>query len=135
MFIFYLYDAKNPNGCSLTTVFSACKSTQNLALPLFSCHHHSIGDNLHPLSPLKILFRGKFVLRNEYLLDSVQVVLFRIGAKTLIFRTSSAHPAPIIPVFRNDLSRFSAEALHSRQHFHNWDSYLTENVHFCGLKD
>lgn len=47
--------------------------------------HHSFGDNLHPMSPLKTLFRGKFVLRNEYLLESVQVVLFRIGAKIVIF--------------------------------------------------
>ena len=134
MFIFYLYDAKNPNGCSLTTVFSACKSTQNPALSLLF-HHHSIGDNLHPLSPLKILFRGKFVLRNEYLLESVQVVLFRIGAKIVIFCKLSTHLEPIIPVFRHDLSRFSAEALHSRQHFHHWGSYLTVNVHFCGVKD
>jgi len=65
-------------------IFSACKSTHNPALSLFF-HHHLIGDNLHPLSPLKILFRGKFVLRNEYLLESVQVVLFRIGAKIVIF--------------------------------------------------
>jgi hypothetical protein len=48
-------------------------------------HHHSIGDNLHPLSPLKTLFRGKFVLRNEYLLESEQVALSRIGAKIAIF--------------------------------------------------
>jgi hypothetical protein len=60
-------------------------------LSLFS-HHHSIGDNLHPLSPLKTLFRGKFVLRNEYLLESVQIVLFRIGAKTIIFRKFSPLP-------------------------------------------
>jgi len=82
-----------------------------------SSHHHSIGDNLHPLSPLKTLFRGKFALRNEYLLESVQVVLFRIGAKIVFFRELSAQPAPIIPVLRNGLSRFSARVLHPRQHF------------------
>ncbi|MBR4911957.1 MAG: hypothetical protein IKZ54_03855 [Bacteroidales bacterium] len=77
-----------------------------------------MGDNLHPLSPLKTLFRGKFALRNEYLLESVQVVLFRIGAKTIIFRKLSARSAPIICIFCNDLSRFLARAPHLRQHFH-----------------
>jgi hypothetical protein len=52
------------------------------------------------LSPLKTLFRGKFVLRNEYLLESVQVVLFRIGAKILIFRKFSPPSAS----FRNPKS-------------------------------
>lgn len=70
------------------------------------------------MSPLKTLFRGKFVLRNEYLLESVQVVLFRIGAKIVFFRELSAQPAPIIPVFRNDLSRFLAWILHPRQCLH-----------------
>jgi hypothetical protein len=60
-------------------------------LSLFS-HHHSIGDNLHPLSPLKTLFRSKFVLRNEYLLEGVQIVLFRIGAKIVIFCKFSPLP-------------------------------------------
>ena len=100
-----------------------------------ACNDGNFVVEIHIKALLKILFRGKFVLRNEYLLDSVQVVLFRIGAKIVIFRKLSAHPEPIIPVFRNDLSRFSAEALHSRQHFHHWGSYLTKNVHFCGLKD
>ena len=92
-------------------------ATHNPALSLFF-HHHSIGDNLHPLSPLKILFRGKFVLRNEYLLESVQVVLFRVGAKIVIFRKLSARPEPIIPVFRNDLSRFPARGLYPLQHLY-----------------
>jgi hypothetical protein len=68
------------------------------------------------------------------------------------------------PCFCNNLSRFSAEVLHSRQHLYKlgcwaknhlseiradprdpWrfprkiaiyrDSYLTENVHFCSVKD
>ena len=40
---------------------------------------------IHIYTQLKTLFRGKFALRNEYLLESVQVVLFRIGAKIVIF--------------------------------------------------
>ena len=59
-------------------------------------------------------FKGDFV----YVSDSVQVVLFRIGAKIVIFCKLSAQPAPIIPVFRNGLSRFSARVLHPRQCLH-----------------
>jgi hypothetical protein len=55
-------------------------------------------------------------IRNEYLLESVQIVLFRIGAKTIIFRKLSARSAPIICIFCNDLSRFLARAPHLRQH-------------------
>ena len=71
---------------------------------------------IHIYTPLIILFRGKSALRNEYLLESVQVVLFRIGAKIVFFRKLSAQPAPIILVFCNALSRFSARILHPRQH-------------------
>ena len=45
---------------------------------------------IHIYIPLKVLFCGKFVLRNEYLLESVQVVLFHIGAKIVFFRKLSA---------------------------------------------
>ena len=45
---------------------------------------------IHIYIPLKVLFRGKSALRNEYLLESVQVVLFRIGAKIVFFRKLSA---------------------------------------------
>ena len=83
-------------------------------------------------TPLKILFRGKFVLRNEYLLESVQVILFHIGAKIVIFRELSAQPAPITPVFCNDLSRFSARVLYPRQHLHQLGAgkKTSQNTHY-----
>ncbi len=91
--------------------------------------------NLHPLSPLKTLFHGKFVLRNEYLLESVQVVLFRIGAKTVFSRELSAQPAPIIPVFRNDLSIFLAWILHPRQCLHQLGAGQKRQKNFALSKD
>ena len=80
--------------------------TMGLLSKFFSnalCAARDDGDfvvEIHIYTPLKILFRGKFVLRNEYLLESVQAVLFRIVAKIVIFRELSAQSAPIIPVFQ-----------------------------------
>jgi hypothetical protein len=81
-----------------------------------ACNDGNFAVEIHIKALLKILFRGKFVLRNEYLLESVQVVLFHIGAKILLFCELSAQSAPIISVFYNDLSRFSAGFLYSCQH-------------------
>ena len=73
---------------------------------------------IHIYTPLIILFRGKSALRDEYLLESVQVVLFRIGAKIVIFRKLSAQFAPIILGFYNDLSRFLTMIFLPCQHLH-----------------
>lgn len=72
---------------------SHCRGKLSDALPDSLRAARDDGDfvvEIHIYIPLKILFCGKFVLRNEYLLESVQVVLFRIGAKIVFFRKLSA---------------------------------------------
>lgn len=75
------------------TIQSRCRGKLSDALPDSLRASRDDGNfvvEIHIYTPLIILFRGKSALRNEYLLESVQVVLFRIGAKIVFFRKLSA---------------------------------------------